>query len=126
VDVSLLARGMTARDWDQMVTMATTARVAPVVGAGLGWARLEVGAAVPPAVVDALAAGPLDASLRRRFRAYAAGDPQPDRFGRRRDMRRAARRYGIDITLGAPDAGLVSRARALLRPPVAPAGPERS
>lgn len=126
VDVSLLAHRLAAPDWDGLVTAAGTARVAPVIGAGLGWAHREVGAAVPPTVLAALAAGPLDLRLRRRFRGYAAGDPQPDRAGQRLDMLRTARRHGVDIALGSPDAGMVTRVRLLLRPPAAPAGRGRS
>lgn len=126
VDVSLLARRMGARDWDGLVTAAADAQVSPVVGAGLDWAHRAVGADVPAAVVEALAGGPIDATLRRRFGGYAEGDPQPDRTGRRLDMLRAARRHGIDIGLGAPDGGMVTRVRTLLRSPSSPGGPGRS
>lgn len=126
VDVSLLTARMSGPDWDGLVAASAAAQVAPVVGAGLGWTHREFGVRVPRAVLDALADGPLDSALRRRFRDYAAGDPQPDRAGRRLDIRRTARRHGIDISIGAPEAGMVSRVRTLLHSPASPGDPGRS
>ena len=126
VDVTLLARRMTETDWDELLCAAASARLAPIIGTGLRWANQELHVAAPVAILDALEAGPLDRVLAKRFRGYATGDQQPDRWRRRTDIRRAARQHGIDIHLWAPDHSVVTRAWALLRPASSPGARVRS